>query len=204
MNFRGKWAGLSATSLLLSITVGFADDKNPPFQAKPAAAYEAKTTLDQVTVAIEPYDTAQKQAEAFGKLPLEKYSLLPVLVVIENKRATPVDLKQIEFRLTVPGVGRIEPTPAADIPYLESATAPKMIKIPLPIPISRKKKNPLASPILDARAFSAKVIAPGDTASGFLFFQINHHGQAKIYLSGLWDPAAKKELFYYEIAVDLK
>jgi hypothetical protein len=180
-------------------------DKAAPFKPKPAADYEAKSSFDRVTVAAEPFDTEEKTFTAFGKIHPPRYGVLPVLVVIQNDRATPLDGRLLQFRYKVRGEPEIEATPAAEIRY--AAGGPSMPKInqpqaPMPLPLpKRSKKNPLSDPVIDERAFAAKMIAPGESASGFVYFQTEYHGGATITLSGLRDPASGQDLFFIEIPI---
>ena len=63
------------------------------------AAY-AHQTSDKVTVGAKSFDNEQLTAEAFGKkTDLLRYGVLPVLVVIENKRDKALDLRDLEVNL---------------------------------------------------------------------------------------------------------
>src|SRR3954451_16147401 len=84
-----------AAALLVSARAS--DDK--PFQASAATEY-AHQTVEQVIVGAKPYNTQDLTADAFGKkADLLKYGVFPVLVVIENKRADSLDLRQLEVSL---------------------------------------------------------------------------------------------------------
>jgi len=73
---------------------------------------------------------------------------------------------------------------------------------PSPIPIPIKKKNPLDAWEIEGRALAAQMVAPGMTASGFLYFQTKTEDGATIYLSGLTEARTGKELFYFEIPLE--
>lgn len=180
-------------------------DKAAPFKAKPAADYENKSAFDKVTIAVEPFDTEEKTQQAFGKIHPPRYGVLPVLVVIQNNRATPLDGRLLKFHYKARGEPEIEATPAGEIRFAAGGPTPPKVSgppstLPLPVP-TRGKKNPLADPILDERAFAAKMIAPGESASGFVYFQTEYHGSATITLSGLRDPVTGQDLFFVEIPI---
>jgi hypothetical protein len=61
------------------------------------------------------------------------------------------------------------------------------------------KKNPLDAWEIEGRAFAAKMLPPGQSASGFFYFRTGLQHGATIYLNGLTEAATGKELFYFEI-----
>jgi hypothetical protein len=172
------------------------------FRPRPASEYEAKVTLDQVTIAAEPYDTEEKSATAFGKLHPPKHGVLPVLLVIENQRQTPLDARQIRVMYRARGEQEIEATPSAEVRYAAGGpTKPKLPgTTPYPIPLpSRRKKGPLSDEVIEERAFAAKMIPPGESATGFVYFQTEWHGGVTITIAGLRDSSTGQELFYFEL-----
>jgi hypothetical protein len=66
-------------------------------------------------------------------------------------------------------------------------------------------KNPLAEWEVEGRAFAAKMIPPGQAASGFVYFQAPLNSDAaSVYISGLENAVTGKELFYFEIPLSGK
>ncbi len=160
---------------------------------------EAKVALDQVIIGIEAFDTAAKASRAFGKLDPNKYEVLPVLVVMQNNRKTPLRVSPLDVQYIVPGLGKIDALRGDEVTSAGGGPSrPNLGPKPLPLP-TRVKKNPLRAPEIEGRAFAAKVIAPGDSANGFFYFNIRHRTNAKLYLNGLYDTAAQQEIFYFEI-----
>ena len=49
------------------------------------------------------------------------------------------------------------------------------------------------------RAFAAKMLPPGQTASGFFYFQTGLQRGATLYLNGLSEAATGKEILYFEL-----
>ncbi len=188
---------------LLSITA-VAADKAAPFKPLPAADYESKSAFDKVIVAVEAFDTEEKTQTAFGKIHPPRYGVVPFLIVIQNDRPTPLDARALVFRYKARGENEIDATPSQEVRF--AAGGPERPKvggqptIPIPLP-KRAKKNPLADPVIDERAFAAKMIAPGESASGFVYFQTEYHGGVTITLSGLRDPSTGKDLFFVEVPV---
>jgi len=201
MNGAGKVL-VALLSIAVARDAAIAADK-PVFKAKPVADYESKVAFDGIAIAAEPFDQPEETKLAFGpKLFPPQYGVLPILVVIENKRETPINAKNIRVTYRAPGEREIEASSAMDIRYASGPTKPKMAQAPLPVPVPMKgKKNPLAAPEFEERAFSANIIAPGDSASGFVYFLTEYHGQVTITVSGLRDAGRNQEIFFYEIPI---
>jgi hypothetical protein len=195
-------------TMLLTIIVGLAGDKDkppkdaPPFHPGRAVTFEAKSTQGKVTVAVKAYEREDDLRTAFGKTPLERYGVLPVLVVIDNDGPKAVGLRmRVEF---IDGKNdKIQPTPANEVQYLKAPKRPSMTdpsKIsPIPLP---KKKNPLASWEVDGRACSAKMVPAGDSVYGFFYFQTEIWKGARIYIDGLTDTSTGEPLFFFEIPLE--
>lgn len=178
----------------LSLALLTATEKR--FEAGTATSYSHQTS-DQVTIGAKPYDNSELNAEAFGKkADLLKYGVLPILVVIENKRSTPVDLTELEVNLVGADGRHVSSVNPEDIPYLGSeGKHPSMSPVHVPLP---KKKNPLNAPEIVTRAFNAKMLPPGDSASGFFYFEANSEMGDKLYLNGMRDARSGKQILYFE------
>jgi hypothetical protein len=86
------------------------------------------------------------------------------------------------------------------VPFIIGPNKPNMIPGPIPTrPKVTGKKNPLRAEQIQMRAFSARMLPPGDSASGFFYFQTQHRGTAEAYVSGIREAATGQELFYFEI-----
>ncbi|MBV8832407.1 MAG: hypothetical protein JO108_24665 [Acidobacteriaceae bacterium] len=75
------------------------------------------------------------------------------------------------------------------------ARRPNTIPTPVPLP---KKKNPLSSPEIVTRAFAAKMLPPGDSASGFFYFEAKPEKGDKLYLNGMREARTGQEMLYFE------
>jgi hypothetical protein len=195
--------------MLLTIIVGFAfgGDKDKPKDAQPfhagrAVTYAAKSSQGKVTVAVKAFEREDDLRAAFGKTPLEKYGVLPVLVVIDNDGP-----KAVTLRLKVQFINgkndQIDPIPPAEVQYVKPAKPPSMLdpskQSPIPLP---KKKNPLASWEVDGRAFSAKMVPAGDSVSGFYYFQTWMWKDARLVIDGLTDTGTGEALIFFEIPLE--
>ncbi len=188
--------------LLLSIAVAWGADKDEPFRPMPASSYPAKQIQGKVTVAAQQFETDDQARAAFGKLNPYNYGILPVLVVIENGGAQTLVLDGIRAEYHRPDRRKIESTPAGEVAYLGGGKRPDVVvggPMPSPIPRLPKRKNPLRSDLIPLRAFSVKMLPPGESGSGFFYFQTGHHKGATLYLTGIREARTGKDLFYFEV-----
>jgi hypothetical protein len=186
--------------LSLSIAAAFAADKDSaPFRPAAADSYEHHQTNSKVTVGADPYVTPEKEKTAFGKLDLYGRGVLPVLVVIQNSSDKAIRVDRIKAEYVGPNHNRVDATPAKDVRYLNGPNRPDIVAGPTgPVP-GRSRKNPLAAWEVEGRAFAAKTLPPGESASGFFYFEAVLQKGSTIYLSGLTEEASGQELFYFEI-----
>ncbi len=170
------------------------------FQAGTASSYSHQTA-NQVTVGAKSYDKPELTEEAFGKkTDFLKYGVLPVLVVIENKGRNALDLQYLEVNLVASDGRHAAAVSPDELFHVGRPTKRPGIK-PLPIPTSRKK-NPLETPEIAVRAFIAKMLPPGDSTSGFFYFEAKPEAGDKIYLNGIRDARSKQEMLYFEFPLE--
>ena len=187
-------------ALLLSISVGVAADKETPFKAAPAASYASHQSNAQITIGVEPYVTLDKVQLAFGKLQPNQFGILPVLVVIQNDSDKAIRLDRLKAEYSGPNHERVEATPAKDVRYLRPPQRPAAIDGPAGrVKVLKTKKNPLDEWEIEGRALAAQMLPPGQSASGFLYFQTGLQHGATIYLNGLYEAASGKEILYFEL-----
>jgi hypothetical protein len=186
--------------LFMSIAAAFAADKQPPFRPAPASSYPNHQTNQQITVGVDAYASGDKLKAAFGKLDPNEHGILPVLVVIQNDSGKALRLDRLRAGYSGAGGNKVDATPPQEVRYLRGPDRPKMIPGPTgQIKIGKGKKNPLDAWEIEGRAFSAKMLAPGQTASGFFYFQTTLQPGSSILLNGLSEAATGKELLYFEI-----
>jgi len=65
-------------------------------------------------------------------------------------------------------------------------------------------KSPLDTWQIEGRAFAAQVLPPGQSASGFFYFQTGYQRGASLYLSGLREADSGRELLYFEVPMVAK
>jgi hypothetical protein len=195
-------------ALLLIACAGLAsaaDKDKTTFQPRPIAEYPHRQTSEKVTIAAATFITDEQTKEPFGKLNPWRFGVLPVLVVIQNDGKDAIRVDKLKFVYVLPDNGRVEATPAADVKYLEGARKPSTVPGPLGGIHVAKGKNPLTEWEIEGRAFSAKMIPPGQSASGFVYFQTpDSSDAASVYVSGLVNAATGNELYYFEIPLSGK
>jgi hypothetical protein len=193
--------------LLASIPAAWgADNGKPPFHVRAAAEYAHKQSSEGITIAAEPCETDEQAKEAFGKLNPWRMGVLPVLIVLQNDGKDAVRLERMKITYALPDGTRVENTPAADVKYIHGARQPKPVPGPFGnVGISRAPKNPLAEWEIEGRSFAAKMIPAGQSASGFVYFQVPlSSAAATVSLSGLENAVTGKELYYFEIPLSGK
>src|ERR1035441_2842665 len=187
-------------ALLLSISAAAAADKETPFKAAPAVSYASHQSNAQITIGVDPYVTLDKVQLAFGKLNPGQFGILPVLVVIQNDSDKAIRLDRLKVQYIGPSHERIEATPAKDVRYLKPPQRPSAIDGPAgKVKVLKTKKNPLDEWEIEGRALSAPMLPPGQSVSGFLYFQTSLQLNATLYLSGLYEAATGKEILYFEL-----
>lgn len=200
MRFKGLSIAVAAAFLsALSVQPVAAADKET-FQAKPADQYANKQTTDGVTIAAEAFTTDDQAKTAFGKLNPWRYNILPVLVVIRNDSPNAVRLEKLHFEYELPDRSKVDSMPASDVKYSKGPNRPKVAVGPLGGVRVGGGKNPLAAPEIGIRAFSAKMLPPGESASGFVYFETDVESEgASLYITGLENAATNKQLYYFEV-----
>jgi hypothetical protein len=204
LRFNGrKWPLRLVSSI--AIAAGLCSAAEPAFQPKPAEQYASKQTSNGVTIGAEVYTTDEQTKAPFGKVNPWKWNVLPVLVVIHNASPNAIHVDRARFQYELPDGSKVEATPASDVKYAKGPKEPSARVGPLGGVRLGRNKNPLADPAIEVRGLSAKVIAPGDTASGFVYFDTDvESAGAQLYITGLTDAVTGKELLYFEIPLSGK
>ncbi len=197
---------LAAGALVAPARSAAADKDKTTFQSKPAGEYPHRQTSEKVTIAAQPFVTDEETKEPFGKVNPWRYGVLPILVVIQNDSADTLRLDRIKVSYILPDNTRVEATPSGDVKYVLGVKTPTRIPgSTLPIHVGGSKKSPLSEWEIEGRAFAAKVIPPGQSASGFFYFQADNTSEAaSVVIDGLKNAASGKELYYFEIPMSGK
>ena len=177
------------------------------FQARPVTDYPHRQTSEKITIAVEQFVTDEQTKDAFGKTNPWRNGILPVLVVVKNDSDAALRVDRLRFVYQLPDRTKVDATPAADLKYLKGAKQPSNNPSPTVggIKLGKNQKNPMAAWEIEGRAFSAKVIPPGQSANGFVYFQTPTTSEAaSLYISGLVNASTGNELYYFEIPLSGK
>ncbi len=168
-----------------------------------ASTYPSKQTNSGLTIAVIPYTTHEQMKPAFGKVNLLEFGVLPVMLVMKNESGKTLNLTAMEVSYMTPTRREVASTPSDEVRFLDSPQRPNLGpgRIPNPLP-QRKKKSKLAIDEIDGYAFHAKMIPAGESAHGFVYFQIGHRPGSQIYVRGIVEAPTGKELLFFEIPMD--
>jgi len=165
-----------------------------------AASYASHQTNEKVTIGAMAYFNDEDARPVFGKHNPYTYGVLPVLVVIQNDSPKTIKVQALQAVWTGPNGDKVEATPAKDVRYLNGPSRPNAVPGPPGMPPKViGHKNPLDTWEIEGRAFTAQVLPPGQSASGFFYFQTGYQRGASLYLSGLREADSGRELLYFEI-----
>lgn len=197
-----------ALAVLLGAVCLAAKDPPPQIRPQPAATYAAKDGHDDVVIAAMPYDTEEKSKAVFGKFDPLKAGVLPVYVVISNNSKDVLRLEKWTVEFIASDRQRAEPTPAGTVSLmLRGKKVPRSLDPPRGnFPRLPERYNPDDEAVLLSQEFALKMVPPGDTVGGFLFFDTGRRTHAirgsKLYLTRMSWGSTGKELFYFEIKLD--
>jgi hypothetical protein len=193
---------LLASISVLSLDALAIDKDKTKFTPPELDTVPTKLAVGDVTIGAIPYDRASLAEAAFGKVDPYEHGVLPILVIVRNnsKQAVRLDGMKVQYRDR--DHRAVEATPPAEVPFVQPPKRPTFGG-PTTIPgLGRKKKNPLRTAEIETRAFSAKMLPPGESAHGFFYFRTTHKSGASLYVTGLREAATGKDLFYFDIPLD--
>ena len=193
--------------LVFFVAIALGGDKtfSPP-PANRANTYPIFETHDDenVSIAIDPYDTPEKAA--LFRVKYGEIGFIPIRLIISNDSDKALMLDSIKVEYITGGRVKLPPATQDDI-FRRIARPGKAASQPtvrLPIPGPRKRPtaiNPDAAAEVQSALFVGVPVTPHSTNSGFLFFDVldieNPKANAHIYISGI--RAGTKELFYFDI-----
>lgn len=206
---RSRLRRLGLVCLLLAAIVPGARAESDPPPAKDAMNYPAVDfhAKEQVAIAAEPFDTAQK-CKIF-KVDYLKYRFLPIRIIVTNTGDNPISLRDARIFFVSAGGERV---PAADPIDVERRVKPKDSRgIDIPVGPIKVHTKPSASDDkieadFDHFEYAALAVEPHTTRAGFLFYDMQGLGDTplrggKLILRELRNSSGG-ELFYFEIPFD--
>ena len=193
--------------LALSIAVTPAATKKVDFHVSEAdlAKQPNRTAQEKVTMAAAAYMDAVTAKPIFGgKANPYDEGILPILVMIKNESSQTISLRKLKVEFLIGGRQKIEPTPPVEVPYIHGSQKVRLEQSQIPGGSGRmkSKKNPFQVLDFQERGFAAKMLPPGEFASGFFYFQSGLTRGSKVLIQGLSEAGTGKELFFFELPLD--
>jgi hypothetical protein len=199
---------LTIPLVVLFAVVCWAGKKNfvmpAPQPAKSYPAHDAHTD-EGVTVALDPYDMADKADTVFSTH-YNEVGFLPVFMVVTNDSDQPISLNGMKAEMVT--ADRTKILAATEDDLYRRLSHPSHGPSPSPIPIPRKAKGSVSSKAVDEiqnSRFAARAVEPHSSQAGFLFFDVSGISAplagAHVYLTGVRDGKGN-ELMYFEIALE--
>jgi hypothetical protein len=194
--------------VLIAAALAALSESDPP-PAKDATAYPAVDfhTKEQVAIAAEPFDTAEK-CKVF-QVDYLKYRFMPIRIIVTNTGNQPVSLRDARiFFVSANG----DKVPAAEPEDVERRVKPRDSRgVAIPVgPIKVHTKGSASDDKIEADfdhfEYAALAVEPHTTRAGFLFYDMQGLGDTplhggKLILRELRDSSGN-ELFYFEIPFD--
>jgi hypothetical protein len=201
LDFKRAKLLLIAIAVLMPVAA-IEKDKDGKWTPPSLDSLEHRQTNNGVTIGAQAYKTPAAAKPVFDVNPYE-HGILPVFVVIKNDSQQAIRLDKLRAEYIDAGRNKLEAIPANEVKYSNRGPKRPNYGRPSPIPgISFGRKNPLDRESFETRGFAAKMLPPGETASGFIYFQTGHRSGDKLYITGLEEAGSGKELFYFELAVE--
>jgi hypothetical protein len=204
---RGSQA-IAAFLFWLALPAVASDHTPPPVQ--PATTFAAVEVHDdeKVAIAVEPYDTREK--EAIFRVDYLSHGVMPVRIIVTNNGDRPISLRDARIHFYTAAGDKIPAAEPEDVERLMTRKERQGSKIPLPGPLPPIKVKPKASnqaieQDFDTFEYQALVVEPHSTRAGFLFYDVSDLDHplkgASLHLRMLRS-ADGKELYYFEIPFD--
>lgn len=205
---RKRSALLLLFAILLALPAVASQHKMPSVQT--ATSYAAVEVHDQekVAIAIEPYDTKEK--ESIFRVDYLEHGVMPVWLVVTNNGDKSINLSDARILFETAAGDRIQAAQPEDIERLMTQKERQGTKIPMPGPLPSIHLKPKASPKeieadFNQFEYQALVVEPHTTHAGFLFYDIsdldNPLKGAHLLIRKVRN-AEGQELFYFEIPFD--
>jgi hypothetical protein len=182
---------------LLSISLGAARAADKDFKPAPPDQYPHQEN-QKVLIGSKPFDTFDQTKPIFGKkTDLNRYGVLPILVVIQNNRGQALDLNGLDVKLAASGAQSVIPLDPPEVAAIANP-AHRPNNMPSPIP-HKRQSNSLDAVSIVERAFTARMLPAGDQASGFFYFQARPEPGMRLMIRGIFERPSGKEILYFEI-----
>jgi hypothetical protein len=199
---------LIAIILSLAVPVTASDHEVPTVQ--PATSYAAVEvhTDENVAIAVEPYDTREK--ESIFRVDYLAHGVMPVRLIVTNNGDKPISLRDARILFQTAAGERIQAALPEEVERRMSQKDRQGGTIPMPGPLPKIKLKPKASnkdieQDFNEFEYGALAVEPHTTRAGFLFYDVSQLSHplkgAKMHLHAIRN-AEGQELFFFEIPFD--
>ncbi|MDA2935076.1 hypothetical protein MYX82_12155 [Acidobacteria bacterium AH-259-D05] len=192
---------LAAVIFLLGNSALLAKYKIKDIPVKPAKEYSAHQDFQNLVIAAYPCETEAKTLELFDTDKLHERQIMPVLIVVENNNDFAIQIHEQDIIL----ISR-DGTNFPSLPFPQV-----LLHINLKEPLTSYSSNPdlIVRRMVDKemymdfehKAFGEKLIAPGNSDSGVVFFWLPEEGDltgARLYLPEIFNFSDGEELMFFE------
>jgi len=203
-----RFCGLISVAVLGAALPAVAADHTPP-PVTPATSFSAVEVHDkeQVAIAVEPYDTKEKQT--IFHFDYTKVGVIPVRLIVTNLGDKPISLRDARILFETAAGERVQAAEPEDVERLMNPREPRStLPIPGPIPgVHLKHSNHYKDIEADFNTFEYRALAvePHTTRAGFLFYVVPLSGNplrgADMYIRELRNSDGG-ELFPFQIPFD--
>jgi len=175
-------------------TVLFAYDYQvKPVEVLPIESYPSRISVDDITIAADPYPNDDKSFTAFDISDLNSHGFFPVHVIIRNDSAYYLKIQTMNILLETRLGNRLYSTPATMV--VEDLIGNKYVDSLSQLKDGDTLSEKVASPLSDftGKELTNSHIAPGTVHNGFLFFFSEKNKRSLFIGSTLHIPNIKEE-----------
>jgi hypothetical protein len=187
---------------LATILLAASDYEIKPVKVLPIASYPARTTVGEITIAADPFDTDEKSFSAFDVKNLNSRGYFPLHVIIQNASTDFLSIHTRNVVLITSSGQQLYTTPA-------TVLVEDVIKAGLNYKVSKKSTKVIGSPLADftQKELANRALDPGTVTDGFLFFftpdpKPNLFAGSTLYIPKLEEEGTRKALGPFSIPLD--
>ena len=164
-----------------------------PVEVLPIESYPARISVDNITIAADPYPTDEKSFTAFDVSDLNSQGYFPVHIVIRNDSAYYLKIQTMNILLETRLGNRLYSTPATIL--VEDIVGNKFVDSLSQLKDGDTLSEKVASPLSDftGKELNNSSIGPGTVHDGFLFFFSEKNKRSLFIGSTLHIPSLKEE-----------
>jgi hypothetical protein len=194
-------ARIAALAMVLVLSAPFliAKYKIKVLQVRSAGEYAAHQAFQDLVIGAYPCDTQDKVLELFDTDKLFERGLMPVLIVVENEGVAPVQLSATQIFLVDRSGQRNPPIPYTDV-LVEISSKKSKSNLPNIKDLHKLVKKEM---LLDFehKAFGEKMIAPGSSDHGVVFYRRPADGNLsgyRLYFPEIVNVTDNSRLMFFE------